>query len=345
ITTFLLSVNSSLFQNTAQWIPMPLTLETLPRENLYRILSHIDLKDRVRVRECSQNMKSAIEQSDFITTKLAIYFERDAMRCPRLYFGDKQECITAKINELRDLQNRQSQMFRIAQINELTMHFDEAVINEKVLEQVIGPFQFLTLNVHVHKIMQPSVLRLIQRFEGGNMSFHICCFAPDLQTIIDLPRMKNLIIESNNVALSDYINSEKVLQIIGKDHEYTVLPMKPFKPEHLFRIIREVQSNDRVKGLTLHVSSLNFQYNFLNAIGIREEGANLLNISDANSPIVLGQMIRPLGRMNILNYYLSYGPGYLCVRSKNHGIYRISIVKETLPEDAIPSHNFTLPSD
>ncbi|GMT33846.1 hypothetical protein PFISCL1PPCAC_25143, partial [Pristionchus fissidentatus] len=347
ITTFLLSVNSSLLQNTDQWMPMPFTLETLPIENLYRILSHIDLKDRVRVRECNTTMREAIEQSDFIATKLVIYFDGETMACPRLYFGDKSECITSKINELRDLYSRQSRMFRVARIGELEIKFDTCVIDETVLEQVIGQVQFQSLIVHLHKIkiMQPSVLKLVQRFEGENRRFHTCCFAPDPQMIIELPRIKNLVIESDGVALRDHFNPDHILQIIGKDHEDIVVPMKLFKPNDMFRIIRAVHSNDRVKSLSLHVSSLNFQYNFLKSIGIREEGANLINISDANSPINLGQMMKSQGRINITNYYLSHGPGYLRIHSKNRGIHRIYIVKETLPQDAIPYHNFSLPSD
>ncbi|GMT33845.1 hypothetical protein PFISCL1PPCAC_25142, partial [Pristionchus fissidentatus] len=274
--------------------PLHLALESLPNDNIYRILSHIDPIDRVRVQKCSQRMKSAIEQSD---------------------------------------------------LNETAIHFNSKYeIDEKVLEQVIGLHHFQSLNVHLYKHMQPSVLNLVQRFKGENRSFHLFYFTPDLETIIELPRMKTLEIDSYFMAISDYFSADQILQIIGKDHEDIVLPMKLFRPDDLFRIIRAVQANGRVRALTLHVPSVNFYRNFLRLMDIQEGIHNLLNISDANSPIDLGRMVSDPGRTDFMSYYLSYGPGYLRINSTNSNIHRVCIVKETLPQYLSPSHNFTLPS-
>ncbi|GMT37046.1 hypothetical protein PFISCL1PPCAC_28343, partial [Pristionchus fissidentatus] len=57
----------------------PLTLETLPKENVYQILSALSLSDRKRVRQCSKSMKDAIEASDLVVDIFAIEFDFPSM--------------------------------------------------------------------------------------------------------------------------------------------------------------------------------------------------------------------------------------------------------------------------
>ncbi|GMT17600.1 hypothetical protein PFISCL1PPCAC_8897, partial [Pristionchus fissidentatus] len=51
-----------------------LTLEILPKELLHRILSHLDFQDRETVRECSQALKEAVQQSTLTVHTISLKF-------------------------------------------------------------------------------------------------------------------------------------------------------------------------------------------------------------------------------------------------------------------------------
>ncbi|GMT26660.1 hypothetical protein PFISCL1PPCAC_17957, partial [Pristionchus fissidentatus] len=70
-----------LFEQMPLRVSHHLTLEALPKENIYRILSNLGLQDRKRVRECSKTMKEAIQQSDLFIDRIELRFGKIDENC------------------------------------------------------------------------------------------------------------------------------------------------------------------------------------------------------------------------------------------------------------------------
>ncbi|GMT33847.1 hypothetical protein PFISCL1PPCAC_25144, partial [Pristionchus fissidentatus] len=257
--------------------PLHLTLESLPNENLFRILSHINPIDRVRVRKCSQRMKSAIEQCDLITNEIAIHFHSDGDLV--IFFGEYNGCLRMKADyteshSLKELTQRQSGLFRRARTDELAINFHDHIVDDEILEQAIRPINFISLKIHCHKMMQQCAINMIRRCEGKQLSMNLCCFRPDLQMIIDLPPMDNLVIQSAEIPIEERFEEHQILQIISKNHANLVLPLKCYVPKSatILRILQAAQSNEKVNSFSLHVAYINFTREFMQSMNLEEEG-------------------------------------------------------------------------
>ncbi|GMT33802.1 hypothetical protein PFISCL1PPCAC_25099, partial [Pristionchus fissidentatus] len=158
--------------------PFPsMTLETLPKENHYRILSYLGMKDRLNVRGSSKTMRKSIKESDLFVSDACLSIHtggitltighipylvrnmRDDWTKQRIASdGDCKVSSSASVRlrsnfniysnrSVRCLINFITSLFRRLCVNTLTINSHADIINSKLLQQLTAQFDFESLNL------------------------------------------------------------------------------------------------------------------------------------------------------------------------------------------------------
>ncbi|GMT33771.1 hypothetical protein PFISCL1PPCAC_25068, partial [Pristionchus fissidentatus] len=140
-----------------------LTLETLPRENLYRILSFLTIRDRMIIRECSKSMKSSIEESDIIASNVILDFDahyrldvivncdEDSSQLRALY--NKTDSIESLVDSLK-------RSFRRVKFTTLRISSKIHPIDEEMLAKITDSFAFDLLDLQFISFLQQRYQRI-----------------------------------------------------------------------------------------------------------------------------------------------------------------------------------------
>ncbi|GMT26765.1 hypothetical protein PFISCL1PPCAC_18062, partial [Pristionchus fissidentatus] len=259
-----------------------LTLESLPKENLYQILSKLGLKDRKPVRQCNKRMKDAIEQSDLSVCSIELMFNKTSRNFlevkVHLFDGDDNlstERIKKWLSELG-----QSPFFRRLKADELSIACVTENVGEKEAQKVTALIDFESISLRFMSRMQPGVLNYA-RLSGKTIeSLELFYVYPDSRTILALPIVRSLSLHVINFFKG--FSDDELLDIIGVKHERLLLPANLSQLTTMRYIIKEVRSCVAPRAITLNVNE-NYWLRFLASIDLREERNRLVDVSDPTS--------------------------------------------------------------
>ncbi|GMT31874.1 hypothetical protein PFISCL1PPCAC_23171, partial [Pristionchus fissidentatus] len=257
-----------------------ITLESLPKENLYQILSTLPMRNRRILRECNKSMKEAVEQSDLIASCVDLEFFRDQHLTMTFHGSDD--------------------VFKL-----------RACVMDWAIRSSV-PINSLTLDIPYR---DPQVF----------ISF-----------IAHLPRVTRLIVTT------DYNFTESLLAIARMGHANVLLSSCDYDDRIQIGTIRDlieiVHSSEQTLEFAIKMHPHSFR-SILASINLREEGNRLLDVTNADAPVVWGY-----NNGDNPFYYLDYGSGYLKVFFDRHAfMHTVTIVNGEKPHDLGPSYPMILP--
>ncbi|GMT17601.1 hypothetical protein PFISCL1PPCAC_8898, partial [Pristionchus fissidentatus] len=130
-----------------------------------------------------------------------------------------------------------------------------------------------------------SVMNFVRSSKKHVFSFTALSCDPDQEEIIQLPTMSSLLVQMGTQSFSD----QQVLSIARKEHEKVSLRVNLSDPMTLRQLIKITLSSNHIRHLTFILSTAYF-LRFLASIGLREEGNQLFDVSDHNTPVLCLEM-------------------------------------------------------
>ncbi|GMT26685.1 hypothetical protein PFISCL1PPCAC_17982, partial [Pristionchus fissidentatus] len=248
-----------------------LTLEALPKENIYRILSLLDLPDRKRVRQCSKIMRDAVQQSDFnvAVIGLEIYGVRGSVMASKSCNLFKEQ--TSYDNHIESFRNwlrtlRLSCFFRRLKCDTLDIHTNgiSTEVDESMLEQVTEQFDFAELDFHFYSRIQPNIINFARRSKKPIHSITTSEFSPDPMEIFGLPCSQDLYVHDMEPGFSD----EQILELALQERRIFHVPVNLSNPAPLQRLIEIVHSTSLRRALI--TVTKDYFHRFLESIALRE---------------------------------------------------------------------------
>ncbi|GMT11819.1 hypothetical protein PFISCL1PPCAC_3116, partial [Pristionchus fissidentatus] len=206
----------------------PLTLEALPKENVYRILSNLHLHDRQTVSKCSKTMREAVQQSDLRVERIELRFGEEQTDTVQLavHFCCNlrlRKTVNENHGEMLEnwlIENSKTLFFRRIITDELHIECHAELVEESILQEVTAHFYFRIFVIMLHKRAQPSLMNFLNQSKKKIDSLEANYFAPNFKEIIQLPRMSLLRLDENFPGLID----EEVLEIARIGHEQVEIP-------------------------------------------------------------------------------------------------------------------------
>ncbi|GMT26672.1 hypothetical protein PFISCL1PPCAC_17969 [Pristionchus fissidentatus] len=267
-----------------------LTLETLPRENIYQILLNLDLKDRRRLRACSNTLKEAISRSDIRAFDVHLIFDEkikgNLQVKVRPYgvnrgftwkvHGDQLEIFSTLLAYLRE-----RLFFRRIKADRLHIECHSEAVDQSLLNEMTALIDFQSISLLFTSRDQPSVMSFVKRSKKHVDRFHMIDFSPNPMDVIELSWMSSLYVNEMPLGFSD----EELLAIARKEHLFMAVPADLYDPNTLRRVVEIVQSNTRMQAIITVYTT--YWHQFLAVIGLQEEKGKLTDVSDPNAPVVL----------------------------------------------------------
>ncbi|GMT26671.1 hypothetical protein PFISCL1PPCAC_17968, partial [Pristionchus fissidentatus] len=259
-----------------------MTLESLPKENLYQILSKLGLRDRKPVRQCSKRMKDAIEQSDLSVGRIELIFNktnRNFFDVKLDLFDGDDNLSTEKIKKwLSEL--GQSPFFRRLKADELSITCHKENVSEKVAQNVTALIDFESISVRFMGRMQPGVLNFARLSGKKFESLALYYFSLDSKNILALPSMRSLSLYATTTTKG--FSDDELLEIVGVKHKRLLLSANLSELTTLHHLIEEIRSSVVPREITINVDE-DYWVRFLASIDLREEGNRLVDFSDPTS--------------------------------------------------------------
>ncbi|GMT17719.1 hypothetical protein PFISCL1PPCAC_9016, partial [Pristionchus fissidentatus] len=268
--------------------PSP-TLEMLPKENLFKIISFLTLRDRKTLHECSETLKEAVQQSDLYVKYVYLNFEKFQSHDLQIAVGVSPDDIPESINVDRNdsesirrwLSNlRKRLFFRRLIADRLQIACGSELVEASILEHIAAQFDYRSFQFQFYSRNQQGVLNFALRSKKRIDTFCAYYFSPDPHEIIELPRMSDLQVDHMTPGFSD----EQVLAIARKEHITASIRGDLSHATTLLRLIQMVRSSNLILEMQIIVPSTVF-HRFLSSIGLREEGNVLMDVSEPNSPV------------------------------------------------------------
>ncbi|GMT26666.1 hypothetical protein PFISCL1PPCAC_17963, partial [Pristionchus fissidentatus] len=289
-----------------------LTLEALPKENVYRILSLLDLPDRKRIRECCKTLRDAVQQSDLTVTQIILTFSQvDGNFVNVKNYNDFLGIMEFEGNYAESFPNwlksemKQGLFFRRLKCDILDIHTGgiSTEVDESMLEQVTEQFHFAELAFLFFSRIQPNIINFARRSKKPIHSIITSEFSPDPIEIFGLPCSQDLSVHDMEPGFSD----EQILELAKQERRMLRLPVNLSNPATLQRLIEIVHSTSLSR--VYIVVAIEYYHRFLKSIALREEGNQFLDVSDPSAPVLCFEI-----DSNDTTYFLDTGSVFLGVR-------------------------------
>ncbi|GMT20012.1 hypothetical protein PFISCL1PPCAC_11309, partial [Pristionchus fissidentatus] len=140
-----------------------LTLEILPTEHLYYILSHLDFQDRKTVRECSQALKEAVQQSTLNVHEISLKFDeaRENELSMTIFRSTCYDSFTTSVirNHSELIRRWLSELserlfFRRLKADHLCIECHAERVSESIVKNVTDQFDFRSLHLTFNSLNQ-----------------------------------------------------------------------------------------------------------------------------------------------------------------------------------------------
>ncbi|GMT21871.1 hypothetical protein PFISCL1PPCAC_13168, partial [Pristionchus fissidentatus] len=176
------------------------------------------------------------------------------------------------------------------------------VVDESLLEQVIEQIDFAKIYLHFSSRLQASVINFLQRSKIPIYSIATADFSPDPLEIMQLPRAKSLTVHDMEPGFSD----QQILELANRGFMHLDLSANLSHRATLQHFI-EIAHSRRMLCASITVT-IDYFHRFLDSIALREEGDQVLDVSDSSLPVLCFTMdsARP-------QYILETAIGYLFV--------------------------------
>ncbi|GMT22301.1 hypothetical protein PFISCL1PPCAC_13598, partial [Pristionchus fissidentatus] len=330
-----------------------LTLESLPKENVYRILSTLSTKDRNTVRQCSKVMKEAVEESDLFVNLVTLEFDLDIKTWddleqdppdnpPKLSIKLESDGWTSwhSINyteedEVQNYIDTMKTQFRSLRCNMLSIGTGEYNIDRTEVEEFIERIDFCSLEIRFFDCNQQSIFdfalssgRPIEYFTGFDASIK-------LDMIVDLPQMKRLFVKQK-----EKFSDKDVLSIVEQDHYRLELSTDISDPTTIHRLIEMVRSSECMERVQVDLT-LPYLNNFLSSFNLWELRDSLVDTKGHTEVIDLDYKTQ--------RYFINFGMWYMEVERFDFSthytdIRSVAIYDGTFPTDRKPFYSVTPPT-
>ncbi|GMT09339.1 hypothetical protein PFISCL1PPCAC_636, partial [Pristionchus fissidentatus] len=219
--------------------------------------------------------------------------------------NDQYDLSTGGVRVKKLVENPSASKFVLS----LTTSFQTASepVKESVLESITSQFDFRVFYLEFFSRNYQSVLnfalrskKFIDRFTISSTSF-----SPDPHEIIQLPRMSYLCVKGMTPGFSDHL----AIEIARKKHTASLIWSDLSHTTTLRRLIQMVRSSKIIREMSITVPIAYF-HRFLSSIGLREEGKQLMDVSDPNSLVF---WLEWEGWTEESRYYLDTGDGHFCI--------------------------------
>ncbi|GMT26657.1 hypothetical protein PFISCL1PPCAC_17954 [Pristionchus fissidentatus] len=291
-------------------------LEMLPNEILVRIFSSLGLQDRRVVRASSQTLKKAISKSDLTAESIRIEFNRrdgDHMTIFRSPYddGSLSTIFSNPEESIREWLGTLSKrlFFRRLRTGQLLIVCNASPVEEATMRNVTGLLDFQSFSLQFSSRNQPSVMDFVRSSKKRIDSLEVEYFIPDLQEILQLPRMSYFCLERMSRRYAD----EQVLAIAGREHATLSLRVNLLQTQTLLSLIEIVRRSKLIQTIRIDVPTAYF-HEFLASFGLHEERQRLMDVSDPASPVFV------LNFEYSNKYYLDMGAAFLC--TYDDGVWR-----------------------
>ncbi|GMT21883.1 hypothetical protein PFISCL1PPCAC_13180, partial [Pristionchus fissidentatus] len=313
----------------------PLSLESLPKEHLYRILSSLNLGERQNIRESSKSMKESIEQSDIFPPEIQIFFDKNCIgkfyiRLEMCYTDStfKLEADYTEADSMKEFIDELKRSFRTARTVKLAILTNEHPVEEEVLDKVTAQFDFTQIQLYFNALFQQGAMRFARRSERQIDCFRIenCTLNP--AEIINLPRMRLF-----EMPRCSGFSDEGIIDIARKNHGIIFFPGDLSDVESIRHIMKIFLSSEQMEQIKFSLAPDYFQ-RFLALLNLRAELDNLWDVGNLHAETTRSRRV----------YSLDYGKGYIHVVNNTtmFNAYLVTIIKGTIPDDVTPHHRFTL---
>ncbi|GMT26454.1 hypothetical protein PFISCL1PPCAC_17751, partial [Pristionchus fissidentatus] len=257
--------------------PPQLTLKSLPKENVYRILSNLGVRDRKRVRRCSKNMREAVQQSDLSVDLVMIIFNEGRSIFVKVVRGGFSsgdavlKLIDAESFQIWLNTMKLKYFFRRLKCDRLLIQTEgmSTLVVEPMLIQMTEQLDFKELHLQFFSRLQPSIINFVQRLTKSVHSITTERFLPNLLEIIELPWASCLTVY--DVMTQGGFSDQQVLQLAKQGRRYLSLPANLSDPTTLQCLIEIVHST-RMRCVSITVAE-DYFHRFLSSIDLKEEGS------------------------------------------------------------------------
>ncbi|GMT21971.1 hypothetical protein PFISCL1PPCAC_13268, partial [Pristionchus fissidentatus] len=170
-------------------------------------------RDRMRVRECSKQMREAIESSDVIVQDVSLYYgphttkEEEPHPLTLVVHDSKVECqrkYRCRVNcgdadEMSKLLDLLKQSFRRIVCKKLTITCENdytkgQTVDEITLERICAKINCQSVDLIFRDVFHESVLNFARNTGRRIGAFNAVSCPVDAQIILDLPRVDNLLL-------------------------------------------------------------------------------------------------------------------------------------------------------
>ncbi|GMT11820.1 hypothetical protein PFISCL1PPCAC_3117 [Pristionchus fissidentatus] len=269
----------------------PLTLEALPKENVYRILSNLHFNDRQTVSKCSKSMREVVQRSYLWVERIELRFGEEQLDTVQLavhFSCDLSLNRTVNQKHAETMENWLSEKsktlcFRRILADKLHIQCHAGLVEESILHEVTALFDIRICLIKLHKRAQPSLMNFLHQSKRSIDCLETIGFAPNPKEIIQLPRLSNIRLDQSLTGFSD----EEVLDIARIGLQQVQIPANLSHTATISRAVEIVRShkpsNRRAAILSLFVP-IPFCHRFLASIGLREEGGMVIDVTNPARP-------------------------------------------------------------
>ncbi|GMT31632.1 hypothetical protein PFISCL1PPCAC_22929, partial [Pristionchus fissidentatus] len=142
--------------------------------------------------------------------------------------------------------------------------------------------RFPSYDLHFRGCYQKSVMEFV--FYRRTVSLQLTDCSADPSVVVQLPRMRSL-----SVVQSQAFGDQHVLAIAKNGHDFTSLPVDLCDYSTIPALVEIVRSNEHTQEFKLDLTAECFN-RFLASVNLREQGTQLLDVTDAQSPILCGEI-------------------------------------------------------
>ncbi|GMT34547.1 hypothetical protein PFISCL1PPCAC_25844, partial [Pristionchus fissidentatus] len=313
------------------------TLDSLPRENVHRILSNLRLKDRMIMRECNKAMREAIKEIDIYVTAVTIKFDTRCFGCVNMILHGKSRAETMKAlaiytepdgdpHTLAKFIALLKCSFRRLRCQTLLIECDSPLVDAIMLQKVTSQIDFESLELQFNKLYQYNVVNFARRSNCPVDKLRMTNCSPDLRDIAELPSVGQL-----TVIQKQGFNDTNIVALAKGQHGIVKVPADLTHPSTVRQLIQIARGSSLIDRLEFTVSQ-SFFHRFLESVHLLEENHRLLDVTLQNSPVVVCEFDRAYSKRI---YFLDYGSGHIEVLSGSTA-KMLSVVNGKIPGNCYP---------
>ncbi|GMT31860.1 hypothetical protein PFISCL1PPCAC_23157, partial [Pristionchus fissidentatus] len=190
---------------------------------------------------------------------------------------------TASMDSLIDTLKKK---FGTLRLETLVIRTDCMVVDGALVDRLVRRVvpRFPSFDLQFRGCYQESVMEFVLNLGRRVDSLQLTNCSADPLVVARLPMMKSL-----SVVQSQAFGDQHVLAVARNGHSFTSLPVDLSDPSTIPALAEIVRSNEHTQEFKLDITAEHL-HRFLASINLREEGTQLLDVTEPQSPIPCGEI-------------------------------------------------------